>query len=256
MLLLTAAIAYAVFAGIAFLLADRMMFFPPSSSYGDGDLPVTFAEGPDGRIALLHLVNPDARLTILYSHGNAEDIGHLAPLLDDIRKHGFNVLAYDYPGYGLSDGGPPGVENVTRAAEAVYRHAVVKLGISASAIVPLGRSVGSGPSVYLAANHPVGGLIIESGFSSAFRVVTRVTLLPFDRFPNERLLREVRVPVLVIHGTDDEVISFSHGPRLAAVVPGTDTLWVEGAGHNNLMEVAGENYWTALREFAARVAKD
>jgi fermentation-respiration switch protein FrsA (DUF1100 family) len=66
----------------------------------------------------------------------------------------------------------------------------------------------------------------------------------------------VRCPVLVIHGTEDEVIPFSHGRQLyeAANQP-RQSLWVEGAGHNDLLLVGGARYWAALRQFARLVAE-
>ena len=66
----------------------------------------------------------------------------------------------------------------------------------------------------------------------------------------------VRCPVLVIHGRADEVISFRHGEALLDAAPGPKQhLWLSGAGHNNLVDVAGDSYWTALREFSELCAK-
>jgi fermentation-respiration switch protein FrsA (DUF1100 family) len=138
---------------------------------------------------------------------------------------------------------------------AVYRHAVETLKVPPSRIVLYGRSVGSGPASDLAARVPVGGLVLESAFVSAFRVLTKVPLLPFDRFHNLHHVRQVRAPILVIHGTDDEVIPVSHGRRLyeAAREP-KQALWVEGAHHNDVPIVAGPRYWSTLAAFGRRVA--
>src|SRR5690606_30461216 len=86
-------------------------------------------------------------------------------------------------------------------------------------IILLGRSVGAGPATQLAAREPVGGLVVESAFTSAFRVLTRVRLLPFDRFDNLKHIRHARCPVLVIHGAEDDIIPPSHGRRLFAAAP-------------------------------------
>ena len=256
-LLLILLVAYVGLAGVAYFLSDRMIFLPPTSSYSARQLSVSLVPTTDGvRIATLYLPNPDATFTILYSHGNAEDLGHLVDLLEQYRDAGFSVLAYDYRGYGLSTGAPPSAEGAHRDLEAVYRHATEALRIPASRVILLGRSVGSGPATELAAREPVAGLIVESGFVSAFRVVTRVPLLPFDRFANLRHIRDVNCPVLIVHGTEDEVIPVSHGRRLLEAAPEPKQhLWVEGAGHNDLMVVAGHDYWTALRRFAERVQR-
>jgi fermentation-respiration switch protein FrsA (DUF1100 family) len=139
--------------------------------------------------------------------------------------------------------------------EAVYRYVVDSLGVPPSRLVLYGRSVGSGPATDLAARVPVGGLVLESAFVSAFRVMTKVALLPFDRFLNLRHIRQVRAPVLVIHGTDDEVIPVSHGRRLYEAAAGPkQALWIEGAHHNDVPFVGGTRYWTALAAFGRQVA--
>lgn len=254
-LLIVALLAYLGLAAVAYFLSDRMIFLPPASSYSARQLPVALVPTADGaRIATLYLPHPDAAFTLLYSHGNAEDLGLLAPLLEEYRRQGFAVVAYDYRGYGLSTGGAPSAAGAYRDLEAVYRYATAELGIPSSRIILLGRSVGSGPATELAAREPVAGLIVEGGFVSAFRVVTGIPLLPFDRFPNLRHIRDARCPVLVIHGAEDEVIAASHGRRLFDAAPEPkQLLWVEGAGHNDLLAVAGEEYWRALREFTGRV---
>jgi fermentation-respiration switch protein FrsA (DUF1100 family) len=243
---------YVAFAAFAYFASDRMIFLPPRASYGVRQLPIVLVPTGDGAaVATLHLPNPRASLVLLYSHGNAEDLGQLAPWLEQYRAAGFSVLAFDYRGYGASTGGPPSAEGAVRDMEAVYRHAVGTLGIQPRSIVLFGRSVGSGPATELAARLPVGGLVIESGFVSAFRVLTRVALLPFDKFPNLRTVRGVRCPVLVIHGTEDEVIPVSHGRRLfeAANEP-KQALWIEGAHHNDVVPSGGRRYWSTLAQFA------
>jgi hypothetical protein len=168
--------------------------------------------------------------------------------MDEFRRYGFAVMSYDYSGYGTSSGKPS-----ERAAlaniEAVYDYLVAKRGVAPDRIIVWGRSIGSGPSVHRAATRKVGGLVIESGFTSAFRVMTRIRLMPFDRFDNLKGLERVSCPVLVIHGREDEIISFRHGEQLFDKAPQPKMqFWVDRAGHNDLSMVAGSTYWdTALR---------
>ena len=122
--LATAVLVYLAFAAFAWLMSDRMMFLPPSSSYRAGQLPIVMVPTDGGSIATLHLPNPSAAITLLYAHGNAEDLGHLAPWLEELRRAGFAVLAFDYRGYGMSTGGPPTAPGATNDMEAVYHHAV------------------------------------------------------------------------------------------------------------------------------------
>jgi len=212
-------------------------------------LPVT----EDRQIAVLSLPNPEAELTIIYSHGNAEDLGDGRPKLERMRQSGYSVLAYDYEGYGLSDG-EPGERRTYRNINAVYRYVVDELEVPTERIVVYGRSIGGGPSLYLASREPVGGLIVESSFVSAFRVLTRVPLVPFDKFPSLRRMKQVDVPVLIMHGEADALIPLWHGQKLYEAAPEPKrSLWVEGAGHNDFLGVAGDRFDQALKEFASVV---
>ncbi|HET7535955.1 MAG TPA: alpha/beta hydrolase, partial [Candidatus Didemnitutus sp.] len=119
-------------------------------------------------------------------------------------------------------------------------------------VILYGRSLGGGPATDLAAKEPVAGLVLESAFTSVFRVMTRWPLLPGDQFCNAKKLPSVKCPVLVMHGRLDEVIPFHHGETLLAAAPGKKShLWVDGAGHNNLLAIAGDAYWQALLPFCA-----
>jgi hypothetical protein len=104
--------------------------------------------------------------------------------------------------------------------------------------------------VDLASREPVAGLILESTFTSTFRVAFPIPILPFDRFNNLSKIHRVRCPVLLMHGTQDEVIPFAHSQTLyRQITAPKQLLTVEGAGHNNLMEVAGMQYSQALQDF-------
>lgn len=243
---------YLGFMVIVYFFSDRLIFFPPASTYDDQQLEVIMVPTEDdAQIAMLYLPNPEARYTILYSHGNAEDLGYLAGLLEQMRQAGFSVIAYDYRGYGMSSAATPSAKGVHLDIAGVYDYATQSLGIPPAQLILYGRSVGSGPAVDLATQKPVAGLIIEGGFVSAFRVVTQITLLPFDKFPNLRHIRKVQCPVLIIHGTEDEVIAHWHGRKLFEAAPKPKYfLEVEGAGHNDLIPTAGAQYWQQLQEFA------
>jgi hypothetical protein len=232
-------------------MADRMIFLPPPPTYGDGQGVIKLATAGGERIAALYLPNPAAPYTILFSHGNAEDLGAIRPFLAGLRAIGFGVLAYDYRGYGTSEGRPSEKASY-EDVEAAYEYLTRAAGVPGDRIIAYGRSVGGGPAVELATRRPLAGLVLESAFLSAFRVVTRVPLLPFDKFRNIDKIGRVRCPVLVMHGMADEVVPFSHGQGLYRAAPEPKRfLWVEGAGHNDFLWVAGERHARALREFAA-----
>lgn len=252
---LSAAFVYAAVSLLAYLLADRMIFLPPPAQYRDGEgiLKLTTADGE--RISALYLPNAEARYAILYSHGNAEDLGVMRPLLPALRDLGFAVLVYDYRGYGTSEG-TPSERASYRDIDAAYEYLTRELGLPPRRIIVYGRSVGAGPAVDLAARRPVAGLVLESAFLTAFRVLTRIPLLPFDKFRNIDKITRVRCPVLVMHGLADDVVPPAHGRRLFEAAPEPKrSLWVERAGHNDFMWVASARYGETLREFAALVSR-
>uniref|UniRef100_A0A7S4W1K2 AB hydrolase-1 domain-containing protein n=1 Tax=Ditylum brightwellii TaxID=49249 RepID=A0A7S4W1K2_9STRA len=133
--------------------------------------------------------------TLLYSHANAEDLGNIYPWCKFLSKAlKVNVLAYDYTGYGLASGqGDPSEENCFADIDAAYSYLRYQLQIPSHKIVLYGRSLGSGPSCYLASrlsepeseDNPVGGLILHAPFMSVFRIVLESgCTLPGDKFPN------------------------------------------------------------------------
>jgi abhydrolase domain-containing protein 17 len=137
-----------------------------------------------------------------------------------------------------------------RTRNRLYTYAVESLGVEPGRLLLYGRSIGSGPALEVAANYDAAGVILESAFTSAYRVMTRAAVLPFDRFSNIRHVRELDAPLLVIHGTADAVIPPAHGRQLYAAAPGLkQAFWVEGAGHNDLALVAGPRYYEAIRDF-------
>lgn len=239
---------------LATLFADRLIFPAPAGSYVRGSELIALRTADDLEIAALHLPNPSAEYTLLYSHGNGEDLGTIRPKLRHLRKAGFAVFAYDYRGYGLSEG-VPSAEGTYLDIAAAYGYLRDELAVEPERIILHGRSVGGGPAVDLAARVPVAGLILESSFTTAFRVVTRLPLLPGDRFRNIDKIGDVECPVLVIHGRNDRIVPFSNGPALYRAAPEPKRkYWVEGAGHNGLWLDAGPEYDEVLREFAALVS--
>jgi len=234
----------------AWFLSDQQIFLPQPSSYRDGPEILKLKSANGKLISALYLPNPSAAFTLLVSHGNAEDLGDDRPWLEDLRRSGFSVFAYDYQGYGTSQGKP--TEKTAYDDEnAAYDYLTLTLKAPPDRIIIFGRSVGSGPAVHLAVRRPAAGLILQSAFLSAFRVVTRVPILPFDKFPNYKEIGRVRCPVLIIHGTEDSVINFSHGQKLFALAQAPKQFFaVEGADHNDLNEVGGARYLETLQTFA------
>lgn len=231
------------------MFSDRIIFQPPQTDYRDTSTTLKLKSRDGVQISAVYLPNPQATHTILFSHGNAEDLGTLAPALEDTRTMGFSVFAYDYHGYGTS-GGKANEKNAYEDHEAAYDYLTKVLGVPADRIIAHGRSLGGAMAIDLASRKPLAGLIVESSFLSAFRVVTGYPIFPFDKFRNIDRIRQVRCPVLIIHGREDEVIPFWHGARLFELANAPKmNLWVDAAGHNNLEPVAGNQYAQIMLAF-------
>ncbi|TAE70035.1 MAG: alpha/beta hydrolase [Oscillatoriales cyanobacterium] len=245
---------YAFLCLYAVFFSDRLIFQPPAAGYQDTSEIIKLSSANGLKISAVHFPNPQAQYTILYSHGNAEDLGYIWSVLREIRDSGFAVFAYDYQGYGTSQG-KPSEYNVYRDSSAAYGYLTEQLRVPPKQIIVYGRSVGGGPAIDLASRQSVGGLVVESSFVSVFPVLTQIPLLPFDKFVNVDKIGKVRSPVLVIHGKADRVVPFWHGEQLfAAAKQPKLNFWVDRAGHNDLMEVAGDRYATTLRRFVGAIA--
>ncbi len=248
-MLKSAAFIFICAAAALYAFNNKLIF--PQWTTSRTDSPDIFKlASTDGRkISALYLAEPNATFTILYSHGNGEDIPQIRCWLELYRRHGYSILSYDYQGYGTSEGKPT-EQNAYDDAEAAYKYLTTDLKIPPQKIIILGRSVGSGPSCYLAEKYPVAGVILESAFTSAFCVITQASILPFDKFPNIVRLKNIKCPVMVIHGRMDLMINYLHGKKLYRTANNPKMCYfVPAAGHNNILDTAGEEYFVKLSQF-------
>jgi len=243
-------IIYVIFCLYVFFFADGKIFLPQPSTYQDTKEILKLTTPDRLQLSAVYLPNPASTHTILYVHGNAEDLGDIQPVLQKLQNIGFSVFAYDYRGYGTSQGTPT-ERNAYRDIETAYNYLTQRLRVPSQRIIAYGRSVGAGSAVDLASRKPLAGLIMESAFTTAFRVIVPIPILPFDKFRNIDKIKKVKCPVLVMHGKADDTIPFQHGQQLfAAAKEPKLSLWLDEAGHNDVMWVAGEQYAKTLREFA------
>jgi abhydrolase domain-containing protein 17 len=204
------------------------------------------------------LSNP--AITILYSHGNAEDLGLHLDYIDALAHFtGADVFSYEYVGYSLSrlEGGEPSEAGCIRSIDAAWRYLVDELKIPPKRIVIFGRSIGSGPSVDLAsrssvqdsAHSPldVAGVLLQSPLESGARAVlgnvTAFVGYYLDIFRNYEKVEKITAPVAIMHGTQDEVVPVTNGKELYAKLQRPyEPLWLEGYGHNNMPQAICFDY--------------
>uniref|UniRef100_A0A3B5LIT9 palmitoyl-protein hydrolase n=1 Tax=Xiphophorus couchianus TaxID=32473 RepID=A0A3B5LIT9_9TELE len=190
------------------------------------------------------------RISVLFSHGNAVDLGQMSSFYIGLgTRINCNIFSYDYSGYGVSTG-KPSEKNLYADIDAAWHALRSRYGISPENIILYGQSIGTVPTVDLASRFECAAVVLHSPLTSGMRVAfpdTKKTYC-FDAFPNIEKVSKIPSPVLIIHGTEDEVIDFSHGLALFERCPkAVEPLWVEGAGHNDI-ELYSQ-YLERLRRF-------
>lgn len=234
----------------AYFKSDSIIFQPQNLSFKD-DYSIIKLSTPNGeKISAKFFKYEKAEFTILFSHGNAEDIFNSTPFFEQLSRSGFNVLAYDYRGYGTSEG-IPSEKNAYEDIETAYNYLVNAQKILPEKIIIHGRSLGGAVSIDLASRKKCRGLIVESSFVSAFRVMTAVPIYPFDKFESINKIRLVKCPILFIHGTNDTLIPIWHGQKLFETANEPKTFFaVENAGHNDVNEIADKKYVENIQKFS------
>ncbi|MBN3315554.1 AB17A protein, partial [Atractosteus spatula] len=205
---------------------------------------------PSASTADTHLAPVVSGFTVLFSHGNAVDLGQMSSFYIGLgTRINCNIFSYDYSGYGVSTG-KPSEKNLYADIDAAWQALRTRYGISPENIILYGQSIGTVPTVDLASRYECAAVILHSPLTSGMRVAfpdTKKTYC-FDAFPNIEKVSKITSPVLIIHGTEDEVIDFSHGLALFERCPkAVEPLWVEGAGHNDI-ELYSQ-YLERLRRF-------
>jgi pimeloyl-ACP methyl ester carboxylesterase len=189
--------------------------------------------------------------TILYFHGNAANAANRAPRIELIQENGFGVLYLNNRGYGGSGGRPTEEDNVADAITA-YDH-LIGLGVPPGKIAAYGESLGSGQAVRLAVARPVAAVVLEAPLTSTVDVARRtyfwlpISLLITDKYDNERNIRSITAPVLILHGEQDGVIPVEMGRRVyrGANQPKRIELFPQGA-HDDLFD---HGAWEKTRAF-------
>ncbi|PHQ80791.1 MAG: alpha/beta hydrolase, partial [Coxiella sp. (in: Bacteria)] len=164
------AASYLIVCGLVYFFSDDSIFLPPKQHYKT--LPgLHYIDTSAGKIATVYLSNPKAKFTLLYSQGNASDLGYSYRLLQLTAQKGYNVFAYDYNGYGMSEG-KPSEKNTYLDIDAAYRYLRDVKHVPANRIIIMAHSLGTGVAVELATHVKAAGLILESPYLSIYRTQT------------------------------------------------------------------------------------
>lgn len=200
---------------------------------------------------------PSAKRVVLYFPGNAGNRGHRYSECSFLRRLGCEVVIFDYRGFGENQGAPS-EEGFARDAEAIWDELVLRERVPPDRIVIYGESLGGAIATRLAEQRCREGaapqaLVLRSTFASMTEVAGHhatflpVSLLLVDRFPSDQRIANVTCPIMQIHGDADTLVTPKMAERLHAAAPdcsasGQPKKWVfvERAGHNDVLEVGGQ----------------
>lgn len=197
------------------------------------------------------------RVSIIF-HGNGETLNSTAWMLPWLNDLGWTVYSFDYRGYGRSSGWPSEA-GLYHDSDAVVRYLIKEEGVTPAEILPIGVSVGSGLAAYVAATYGTREVALIAPYTSLPDLVSEIPLIgllsPFlwYRLPTlEYLQRGSNTRVVIVHGTDDTVIPYAHGERIAeALGKRALILPIADAGHNDLFRAALDRIGAAIVRLAS-----
>jgi hypothetical protein len=248
-------------------LVNKLAFFPDNIPADENlSLPkgcetvlVTTSDGET-----LHCLwvesQPEAGV-VIYFHGNAGHIYDRASTLLKLSEFGWSVLGVSYRGYGKSTGSPS-EKGIYRDAQAALNYAQQELNTPLSRIVIYGRSIGSAAAVDVCQNNSPAGLILITPLTSGKAMAKEMGLgalagLAGESFDNRGKLKHIEPPLLIIHGTDDDVVPYSMGKKLYARYSGPKTfVTIEKGRHNSLEFDNPQKYWGAVQTFLRAVTTE
>lgn len=227
---------------LVYFLAEWFMYYPPPR--GSSDSMFSEKEGIKDCWIECDNLYIHARLygdtslprMMIFAHGNAEDLESLHPFLSEYAKAGFLILAFDYSGYGKSEG-KPSEKQLIKNALAVMKYVYNNQYLKKKEIIFHGRSLGTGVVLATAAVHPPAKIILESPFLSVLSVPFHYPVFLLDRFPSFRIIRAIpdSIPILIMHGEMDNIIPSFHSRRLYSLREKNTTMIIfPQTGHNDI----------------------
>jgi fermentation-respiration switch protein FrsA (DUF1100 family) len=214
---------YAVLATVLYVAQRSLMYFPDTAHVVPAEaglpeaeeVPLTAADGV--HVTAWHVPPRDAKPVIVYFHGNGGALRFRVARFRRLIADGVGLVALEYRGYGGS-AGSPSEQGLIADAQAAYRFAAGRY--PSQQLVLWGESLGSGVAIALAAERPVGRMIVEAPFTSAVALGARhywylpVSLLMKDQFRSDLRISNVTAPVMIMHGVHDRVVPYAMGEQL------------------------------------------
>lgn len=232
-------LALFVLAGMLMLfLFQNSLLYPAPKFKPDLRLPDHVTEVDfklsEGFLLLPKLNNDSPVPLMIFTHGNGELASYWLNEFDPLLDGGIAVLIMEYPGYASSKE-KPSLATINQTMLEAFDFAANQAMIDETKIFAYGRSIGGGAAALLAERRPLAALCFESTFSSLPQLVSEKGLPSFllrDRYNNEAIIKQLDIPIFIYHGTEDEIIPYSHAESLNEAGNNV-TLITERCGHNN-----------------------
>lgn len=243
-------------------IVNHLVFYPDTENvlaenrlpHGIEEFYLTTEDGV--KIHSLYLPLTDSDKVLIYFHGNAGNIYHRISDLNRLRAFGINVVGVSYRGYGKSEG-KPSEEGIYWDGQAVFNYVANEMGFSQNNIIIMGRSIGTAAAINTAQYRSIAGLILVTPLSSAkaqaeVMAMGMMVFLAGNAFDNLSKIENVKAPLLVVHGTNDQVIPYALGKQLFDRYRGDKRfIKIVGAGHNDIQYSHADIYWQSISDFIA-----
>jgi uncharacterized protein len=235
-LLLYVAAAAALYLFQEYLLISNSKLASTPAQAGLPEAVVQRFKTADNIMLTAWMVRGDSKFLAIYFHGNGASLPGRTARIRELNGLGLSVLAVEYRGFGAT-AGQPGEQGFRLDADAAYAYAR-SLGFNSDSIILYGESLGTGVATALAGRSPVAGVILDAPFSSAVDVAADrywtfpVRLMMRDQFRSDLVIGKLAMPILILHGEDDEVVPIKYGRRLSTLGGNNVTfVAIEQAGH-------------------------
>jgi fermentation-respiration switch protein FrsA (DUF1100 family) len=250
---------YLLVALVMYMGQRRLMYFPDAKHVMPGhaglaNVSERILNAPDGaRNVVWYGKAKPGQPTLLYFHGNGGGLAERADRIQRFMGQGWGVYMMAYRGYAGSTGYPTEANNIADARRAY--DALVQEGVPPSSIILYGESLGTNVATRMAAEKASAGLILESPYTSVLEIALTdypflpVRLLLSDRYETDKVIPQVRVPVLILHGKQDDVIPVAMAHRLVKLANEPKCLVILPEGEHSDLYLEGNNALPVVRDW-------
>ncbi len=205
-----------------YYLAPRLMFVPPKTTIsGKKEADYTYLTHPNGQMIQTLWIgkHQQSHWVLLYQHGNAELLQEITSRLEELHAIiGIPVFAYEYRGYGLSDG-KSSIKHLYEDGQLVWQY-LTEQGYTPQQIIIYGRSLGTSNATLLSQQYnPVAATILEVPMWDAFRIYADYFWTWRSHLENGRRIKHITSPTLILYAQQDELIAAWHSRKLYDASP-------------------------------------